>query len=413
MTKWKQYLYIGSPVYSYILNTLFLLYAALLPFSNAFDTHTGPYLILLFWILEGNFSNKLSRLLSNKALTLLSVFFAITALSLLWSSDTHKGYKELEYYFVIFSLLITVSSSIKKEFIKPAVYIFLTSMFISEIYSYGIFFGIFTPKGASPYNPSPPYIHHLRYSIFLAVTSIILLAKSLDNRENRAMRIFETLFFISTTANLFINGGRTGQLAFVIALVILLIYRFGFSLKTIVSAISLISVIFVLAYKFSPVFHDRANLALSDIQKIVQNHNLHNSWGERIAMTIVASNMISKHPIVGEGIGDAMHSYKELIYTPQLQQYAFTEHVPHVHNQYLQIAIQSGTVAMLVFILFLIFLWKTKCHDRMDQAILHSVIAIFIFGFFTDVLLRNYVAGLFGFTVAILLVKCCDKGIGH
>ena len=406
MNNLKKYLSAGSPIYGYILNSLFLVYAGLLPFSNAFDIHTGPYLIFLFWLLEGNFSKKLALFRSNKTLIFISLFFAFSATSLLWSSNMHKGYKELEYYFTVISLFVAVTTSMKKAFIQPAIYIFLSSMFFSEIYSYGIFFGIFTPKGAGPYNPSPPYIHHLRYSIFLAITAIILLAKTLDEREKISMRIFESLFFLSTTTNLFINGGRTGQLAFLIAFVILIIYRYGFRLKTLFSAILFISLILISAYKFSPVFHDRANLAVTDVKKIIQNHDLKNSWGERVAMTIVASAMISEHPLTGEGIGNAMDSYKKAIHTPELQRYAFTYHVPHVHNQYLQIAIQSGIVSMFIFIFFLFSIWAIRCHNMIDQAMLHSVTAIFIFGFLTDVLLRNYIAGLFGFILAVLVVKC-------
>ena len=116
--------------------------------------------------------------------------------------------------------------------------------------------------------------------------------------------------------------------------------------------------------------------------------------------------MTLKHPLAGEGIGDAMESYKKELHTPPLKKYAFTEHVPHVHDQYLQIAIQSGLISLILFILFLAYVWKTKCNGIIDRAMLHSVVVIFIFGFFTDVLLRNYVSGLFGFIVAVLVVKC-------
>ena len=406
MHKIKKYFSIGSPIYSYILNTLFLIYATLLPFSNAFDIHTGPYLIVLFWILEGNFSKKLQIFRTNRALSFLILFFVILALSLLWSDNIHKGYKELKYYFATISLFVAVSTSLKKEFIKPAIYLFLSAMFISEIYSYGIFFEVFTPKGANASNPAPPYIHHLRYSIFLAVTAIILLSKMLDIREKRVLRVFEALFFISTTTNLFLNGGRTGQLAFLVAFAIFIIYKYGFRVRSIILSISIIIFIVAVAYNLSPIFHDRANLAISDTQNILQKHNLQNSWGERVAMKIVALDMIKNHPLMGEGIGDAMDIYKEYIHTPKLKEYAFTESVPHVHDQYMQIAIQSGLVSLAIFLLFLLSVWRIECENTIDSATLHSILIIFIVGFFTDVLLRNYIAGLFGFILALFIMKC-------
>ena len=397
-------LLIGSPIYSYILNILFLFYAGLLPFSNAFDIHTGPYLIFLFWLLEGDLSNKLKTITTNKATLFLSIFFILSIASLGWSNNLDKGYKEIEYYFALFSIFIAMLTSLKRAFIKPIIYTFLLSMFISEIYSYGIFFEIFTPKGANPNNPSPPYIHHLRYSIFLAVTAIILLSRVLEE-QIKSLRVFEGLFFISTTANLFLNGGRTGQLAFLVALSIFLIDRYGFRLKTVLSATLLIATIVIVAYNLSPIFQKRANLAIKDTKSIL-NNNLQNSWGERVAMKIVATHMILKHPLTGEGIGDAMDSYKRALNSPTLKQYYFTNHVPHVHDQYMQIAIQSGLISMGVFILFLIFVWNIECSSIINKATLHAILSIFIIGFFTDVLLRNYISGLFGFILALLIIKC-------
>jgi len=143
-----EYIKPGSKIYNDILNILFILYAGLLPFSNAFDTHTAPYLIMLFWILEGKFKEKLDIFKSYPALVLLTLFFAISALSFIWSNNFYSAKRELGYYFVLFSIFTAISTSIKAKYIKIAIYIFLISMFISEIYSYGIFFDIFHPKDA-------------------------------------------------------------------------------------------------------------------------------------------------------------------------------------------------------------------------------------------------------------------------
>ena len=52
-----------------------------------------------------------------------------------------------------------------------------------------------------------------------------------------------------------------------------------------------------------------------------------------------------------------------------------------------------------------------KSDSISNKALLDSLLIIFIFGFFTDVLLRNYISGLFGFILAILIAKCRDKSI--
>jgi len=218
--------------------------------------------------------------------------------------------------------------------------------------------------------------------------------------------MIEGIFLISTTTNLFINGGRAGQLAFVVAVVVFISSKYGLNLKRLsITIISLLAVL-ILAYNFSPVFHNRANLALSNIKMIVQKGDLKNSWGERIAMKIVAIDLISKHPLIGEGIGDAMSSYREDISTPPMDRYSFIAHTPHVHDQFLQIAIQSGLINMLIFISFILYLFFMKCSSKDNEALLKAVVVIFIIGSFTDVMLRNYNAGLFAFIFALLAIRC-------
>jgi len=401
-----EYIKPGSKIYNDILNILFILYAGLLPFSNAFDTHTGPYLIMLFWILEGNFKEKLDIFKSYPALPLLTLFFTISAISFLWSDNFYSAKKEFEYYFVLFSIFTAISTSIKAEYIKIAIYTFLISMFISEIYSYGIFFDIFHPKGADRFNPTPPYIHHLRYSIFLAVTALILLSMVTDSSKSIKWRLPEGLFLLSTTANLFMNGGRTGQLAFIVAVIIFIIFKYGMNFKRLAITLLSLSAILITAYYFSPVFNNRVHSAISDIDDIFTKSNLQNSWGERIAMKIVAIDLISKYPLFGEGIGDAMDSYREDISSPPMDKYSFTAHVPHVHDQFLQIAIQSGVINMLIFISFILYLFFMKCQSKENQALLKAVVVIFIIGSLTDVILRNYNAGLFAFVFTLLALRC-------
>ncbi|KYJ86319.1 O-antigen ligase family protein [Sulfurovum riftiae] len=393
----------GSVFYSEVLNVLFVVYALLLPFSNAFSTHTGPYLLLFFWVLEGGFVRKLEKIRSEKAIWFLLLFFFINLLSLLWTTDIKEGIYILKFYFAITVVFVTMYTSMKERYLLPAIFAFLIAMFISEIVSYGVFLEWWTTKHSSPSMPTP-FMHHVPYSIFLVVTIFLLLGQILNRRISLALRIFETIFLLSATANLFINGGRTGQLAFIFGLLVFVWSYFGTRLKYLFVTMLVLASLFFAAYNFSPIFHNRVHQAVSDIQKI-QNNNLNSSWGSRIAMKIVSFDILMEHPIIGVGVGDTRDAYREALKQPEFKKYTFTKNVHHVHDQYLQIALQAGLLGLIPFLLFIWFLFRAKYKNPLAKSTLYAVLIVFIFSFSADVPLGNYLSGLFAFAIAFLLLR--------
>ena len=398
----KEKLKFGSPFYSDILNSVFIIYAFLLPFSKAFSIFTGPYVILLFWILEGNFTEKFEKIKSSKVILYILLFFAFNVLSLLWSDNIEEGRKLLRYYFAISMVLIAIYTSMKQRFSKSILYAFLLSMFISEIASYGIYFGWWHMEGSSPAMPTP-FMHHTIYSVFLAITIFLLLGQLGDKNVSWKIKIFELLFLLSSSINLFINGGRTGQLALVLGA---LTYTVVYFKKKIYLLYTLffVSIVFLTAYQLSPNFHSRVHQGIHDIQKI-QNGNLQTSWGSRIAIKIVTYDIFKDHPIIGTGIGDAMDIYTEYLKKNKFEKLQFTYKMDHLHDQYIQILIQTGIIGLILFFFFLFSLLKIVLNisNKMVRASMCSIFVVFIFSFFTDVPLINFTVGLFAFVMGYLL----------
>ena len=400
----------GAPIYSHILNVLFVVYALLLPLSNAFSTHTGPYLLLFFWIMEGDFGRKLAKIRSEKVVWFLLIFFFINLLSMLWTTDIKEGIYILKFYFAITVVFVTFYTSMKERYLLPIIFAFLIAMFISEIVSYGVFLEWWTTKHSSPSMPTP-FMHHVPYSIFLVVTIFLLIGQILNRRISLPLRIFEAIFLLSATANLFINGGRTGQLAFIFGLFVFVWSYFGTKLKYLFITVFVLASLFFAAYRFSPIFQNRVHQAVSDIQKI-QNNNLNSSWGSRIAMKIVSFDILKEHPFIGVGVGDTRNAYREALEHPEFKKYTFTKNVHHVHDQYLQIALQAGLLGLIPFILFIYLLFTAKYKNLLSKSTLFAVLTVFIFSFSADVPLGNYLSGLFAFVTAFLLLRSQEDIFG-
>jgi len=383
------------------LNLTIVLYALLLPFSYAFTVFTGPLILLALWLLEGGLAAKFKKIRSNRAIALFLLFVALHLLSLLWSGEYHEASRILKFYFAIAIDLVVLSTSLKRGYATAALFAFLLSMFVSEVLLYGVFLEWWSFKKASPQNPSP-IMHHIFYSIFLAVTILLLLWQLFDPKVNKTLKLFELFFLTSATFNLFLNGGRTGQLAFAIAVFVFVLTYFGFRKKYLVRTFTAIAVLFTVAYFASPVFHARVHEGIRDVKGIVQG-NLNSSWGLRIAMKKVGWEMAKEHPLLGAGVGDVMAQFHRQYEKSGLKDLPFLKTNTHVHDQYLQILLQTGAAGLAVFLLFLYYLFRTPFEDPLTRAVFYGILTIFVFAFFVDVPLRKFTAGLFGFVIGYML----------
>jgi len=252
--------------YSTILNILLVIYAALLPVSGAFSTHTGPYILLILWLLEGDLPAKIQRIKSEKTFVLLTILFLFYLLSLAWTEDISRGLHSLKYYFSIVIVAFVYLTSAQKKFMMYIMGAFLFSMFVSEIISYGIFLEWWQiGSRGTPDNPTP-FMHHIKYSIFLGTTIFLLLWQILGTNISRTMKFFEFLFLISATINIFINGGRTGQLGLIFAFIVFSYIYFGAKIRYLIGTILLLGVLFTSAYQLSPIFQNRVHASCHETQ---------------------------------------------------------------------------------------------------------------------------------------------------
>ena len=258
------------------INYLFILHSFAIPISKALTVLT-TVLIILLYILEGNFTEKIKILKQNKFILFLFLFLAFSLLSILWNpSSKYEAllYYKKYYHFLLIPIMIT---SLKKEYISYIITAFLGAIAISEIMSYGIFFEIWKYKDVSPEYPTP-FLGHIDYSVYLSFTLMILLSRVF--RENILLKekIFYILSFLLVTSNLFLNGGRTGQVLFIFALFLFLFLKIKNKLYSIIiSSILLISILFT-AYNLSPNFRNRSNLLMHDMQSIIISNNFHIFW---------------------------------------------------------------------------------------------------------------------------------------
>ena len=278
------------------------------------------------------------------------IFFSLHVLGLLWTEDIVWGLNivhKMWYFLLLFPILHSI---VKRENIKYYLYAFLLAISLTELISYFIWFEIIPPfKNATVLNPTP-FMSHISYNPILAFAIYFVLHKILfDKNLDTAKFIWLSFFAVTMSINMFITGGRAGQVMFFAMLVIIIFQFFSRQrIKALILVLTIIPSIFFVAYQSSPLFHDRVDLAIHQAntfeeKRSVLDGNSPSSVGIRLNFAINSLELIKKNPWIGVGTGDFPSEYNKInnINSPNLPGGA------NPHNMYILVLAQLGLIGLV------------------------------------------------------------------
>jgi len=338
-----------NKVYQFLLIVL----AFLLPLT-VFGANVIVVLIVVLWSISGNYKAKLNEIFSTKLLIASIIFFSLHVIGLFWTEDLEWGLHiihKMWYFLLLYPILFTI---VKSKYIKHYITAFLLAITLTEIVSYLIWFEIIPPfKNGTVANPTP-FMSHISYNPILAFAIYLVLHETFFNKNLSKPKFFLFgLFAMTMTINMFITGGRGGQVMY-FAMIAIFIFQFfnAQKIKSLIAIMIVIPTIFYTAYQTSPLFHDRVDMAINGV--INYNIDKATSVGLRITFAINSWEVIRENLLFGVGTGDFPSEYKvvSLINTPNQH---LTE---NPHNMYTLIAMQLGFIG--IFSMLSIFYYQIK-----------------------------------------------------
>jgi len=386
-----------------------LIFAFFLPLSRAIISFF-IILIPIIWFIEGNLKQKLKLIGSNKLLVAISLYLSFSILSIIWSQDIIEALNTIRLH-VYWLILFVIATSIKKEQIQPIITSFLAGMFLSEIIAYGVFFELWAFKDATVGNPSP-VMFWIDYSVFMALTSILLLNRILSKNYSLQQKIFFFFFFCTVTGNLFLAIGRTGQVALVFTMFVLIFIHHKATIKSIILGLLVVGSIFTTAYNFSNSFQERSKAGVKDIQKIFKK-DFNGSWGIRVVYWITAFDIVKANPLIGVGIGDSQSEIKKTLDAKNYQYInnstkEFMQKL-HPHNQYLLISIQLGIFGLLIFLYMIYCILSLKIQQLEIKILSILFTSIFFISCFAEPLfIKQFTIALFMLFVGLFTVASIE-----
>ena len=325
-----------------------LIFLAFLMPLTVFGANVIIVLICMLWLFSGNYKSKFNLIINSKLMLASILFFCLHVIGLIWTEDLNWGLHiihKMWYFLLLLPILFTL---VRREYIRLYVFSFLLAIAITEVTSYLVWFQILPEfRFATVVNPTP-FMSHISYNPILAIAIYFILHKILFNK-NLDVNKFMWLSFFSVTMsiNMFITGGRAGQVMFFAMLTILIFQFFSRQrLKALILVLTLIPSIFFVAYQSSPLFHDRVNMAIQQANTFEEERGMldeGSSVGVRLNFAINSWEMIKENPWIGVGTGDFPSQYKIIneINSPNLP------NGTNPHNMYILVLAQLGLLGLI------------------------------------------------------------------
>ena len=360
-------------------------------------------IIVLIWLLSGNYQAKFNQIINNKLAVLSILFFSLHVLGLIWTDDIKWGLtivKKMSDFLFLLPILLTIT---KKEYIKYYISAFILAMTLTEVLSYLVWFEIIGPLHRATVGNPTPTMSHISYNPYLTFGIYLISHELLRNKSlSTISKYFYAFFALTMSINMFITGGRAGQVMF-FAMITILIFQY-YNPKRIKAAILtmiIVPSIFMSAYSLSPQFNNRVNAAVDDISAYTNEETSNNSIGQRITYTINSFKIIQQNPLFGVGTGDFPSEYKK-VHVKNMSDAGLTV---NPHNMYLLIAVQLGLLGLasmlLIFYHQLKFSLSSKINIVRDLGVVLPLLFLVIM-WSDSYLLGHYTTILFVFFSSFL-----------
>ena len=411
-----------NKVYQFLLVIL----AFLLPLT-VFLANIIIVIIVLLWIFTGNYKSKYLQIIGNKFILASIAFYCIHIVGLIWTEDLAWGLEILHkmwYFILLLPILFTI---VDQKNIKYYISSFLLAISFTEVLSYLIWFEILPPfkvamitepvlslvVHSGPNNPyvftmvknPTPFMSHVSYNPILAFAIYLVYHEIFFNKNLSKFKFFMYSFFaITMTFNMFITGGRAGQVMYFVAVAIMIFQFFNLEkVKSLVAIVLIFPLIFFTAYQTSDLFKLRVDNAVSDV--VVYESNNNTSVGKRISYAINSWDIIKQNPIIGVGTGDFPIEFEKMSAINNNKDFYHASLPTNPHNMYSLVLIQHGLVGLLVFLSIFYYQFKLSflSSNRLMRDIGVALPIMFLVIMFSDsYLLGHYTSLLFVFFSAFL-----------
>ena len=323
---------------------LFILLGFSLPLSIAI-TNILIVLISFICIVEGDFSEKWNKICSSKwmiSLLFLLVLYLLYFLIFGVFTDTFWILKRVSLLLI---LPILYSTTFSVDTIKKSAFAFLSSMFLSSVIAifanYKIIF-IWDKITQFNYGFNLMYTDH---NVFLAAALIVSLYSIFRLKLEKFSKTTILIFIPFYLFSMFTEGGKAGQIVFIVLLIFLFIYLFRTKIKVLFISFLGVFLFSYLVYNNSEMVKKRFDYAIKSYKNI-QNEKKSSS-NTRYVLGNETIKLIKQNPVFGYGTGSFTDIFGPI--NNETEKIVGHKHKTP-HNNYLYVWMELGILGLILLL---------------------------------------------------------------
>ncbi len=370
-----------------------------LPISTAID-NLLLLVLLIGWLLCGDWQNKWANLRANLLSWVLLAFLLLVALGTVWGfGNAAERLRYFSKYAVLLLPLALIALPLADAQKRRAAAAFGLGILLTLALSYAMWAGVDLPDWLSKNNDaSNPVVFklHITHSFFVALGAFMFFVGALHARDRRWRW---GLGFAAALAvvNLLMVQGRTGQLVLLVLTGYLFIQRFRWRGVIVAGAVIVGAGIVVSQLPGVPVLA-RYSDGIKEIQNWQYGNKDQSSMGLRMQYAATSLRIIAEHPLIGVGTGGFEHAYGQQIAGTAAQ----ASNNPH--NQYLLTTAQLGLSGLILLLAMFVVLWRTARRlPLVEQVLARGLVLAYLIGnLFNSFLFDHAEKLLFAWAVGLL-----------
>lgn len=336
---------------------LALAIALTLPFARF--TAIFILLLLLNWLIEGDFKSKFQNIVSNKLSFIFIAFFLMHAIGLIYTENIDSGLFDLQVKLSLLVFPIIMVSrpysvlQVRNIFVLFIIGGILCSLFLLSraIYTYIAFAENNFFYQAFSFLVHPSYLS-MYFNLCIAWLMLKIFPKSNDiNRLTLIVSILIILFFSFIIVLLSSKMGLIILFALYLGFTIYLVVSRRKYLLGFIGFLLIVATVFAL-FRFVPEATSRLTSIVTAMSSTTNNQADSESTAVRLLIWSASNQVVSENLIVGAGTGDA----KDVL----LAEYAkrgmtgALERKLNAHNEYYQVFLSIGLIGFILLLLCLI-----------------------------------------------------------
>jgi len=339
----------------YLLANFLMVYFGFILFVDHGGSKKTAIIILLIWLITGEYKKKIKKILKNPIAMSFLVFIGLFILGLLWTENFYAGRKILErpLLYLIVPLMVSMYD---KRFLKYYVLAIVAAILYTSILTILIEHGLLDMKYTAD---ESPFVNRV-YLAGMLIFGYSYLFSKIHLNNSFVINIFLGIAVSMIVYTLIISGSRMGYINIIIATFIMVLYKYKPSKIQIMGLFTFLVLVTFAAYNLNPKVKTQVDKTSSVlIQMDLKSQIFGGDVSKRTSLTCrfefwyYAYEMGQNHFPLGVGTGDGILELERYIGKKETKklfedcQGAGSGQF-NPHNMYIFMFMQFGILGVLV-----------------------------------------------------------------